>query len=107
MAPDLKTMLRLFVEMGSLDEAHAAASVLVGAGQADHDETALYQQYRPRGVIRAHGRLTEELWQRHLYHPDEDRGLSQMLGDAEPGGRHRAREASRRISGSSARTSAT
>ena len=40
---------------------------------------ALYQQYRPRGVIRAHGRLTEELWQRHLYHPDEDRGLSQML----------------------------
>jgi golgin subfamily B member 1 len=79
MAPDLKTMLRLFVELGSLDEAHAAASVLVGAGQADHDEATLYQQYRPRGVVRAHGRLTEELWQRHLYHPDEDRGLSQML----------------------------
>ena len=32
MAPELKTMLRLFVEMGALDEAHAAASVLVGAG---------------------------------------------------------------------------
>src|SRR6185436_15977034 len=79
MAPDLKTMLRLFVEMGSLDEAHAAASVLVGAGQADHDELTLYQQYRPRGVIRAHGRLTEELWQRHLYHPEEDRGLSQIF----------------------------
>jgi tetratricopeptide (TPR) repeat protein len=84
MAPELKTMLRLFVEIGSLDEAHAAASVLVGAGQADHDETALYQQYRPRGVIRAHGRLTEELWQRHLYHPDEDRGLSQMLATLSP-----------------------
>ena len=84
MAPELKTMLRLFVEMGSLDEAHAAASVLVGAGQADHDETALFQQYRPRGVIRAHGRLTEELWQRHLYHPDEDRGLSQMLAALSP-----------------------
>jgi len=84
MAPDLKTMLRLFVEMGSLDEAHAAASVLVGAGQADHDELTLYQQYRPRGVIRAHGRLTEELWQRHLYHPEEDRGLSQMLATLSP-----------------------
>jgi hypothetical protein len=51
----------------------------VGAGQADHDETTLFQQYRPRGVIRAHGRLTEEMWQRHLYHPEEDRGLSQIL----------------------------
>jgi len=79
MALDLKTMLRLFVEIGQLDDAHAAASVLVGAGQADHDETTLYQQYRPRGVIRAHGRLTEDLWQRLLYHPDEDRGISQML----------------------------
>jgi tetratricopeptide (TPR) repeat protein len=84
MAPDLKTMLRLFVEMGALDDAHAAASVLVGSGQADHDEATLYQQYRPRGVIRAHGRLTEELWQRHLYHPDEDRGLSQILGTLSP-----------------------
>ncbi|HEY7375473.1 MAG TPA: tetratricopeptide repeat protein, partial [Polyangia bacterium] len=84
MAPDLKTMLRLFVENGQLDDAHAAASVLVGAGQADHDETTLYQQYRPRGVVRAHGRLTEELWQRLLYHPDEDRGISQMLAALSP-----------------------
>ena len=84
MAPDLKTMLRLFVEMGALDDAHAAASVLVGSGQADHDEATLYQQYRPRGVIRAHGRLTEELWQRHLYHPEEDRGLSQILATLSP-----------------------
>ena len=84
MAPDLKVMLRLFVELGSLDEAHAAASVLVGSGQADHDETALFQQYRPRGVIRAHGRLNEESWQRLLYHPDEDRGLSQLLATLSP-----------------------
>jgi tetratricopeptide (TPR) repeat protein len=84
MAPELKTMLRLFVELGQLDEAHAAASVLVGVGHADHDETTLYQQYRPRGVIRAHGRLTEELWQRLVYHPDEDRGISQMLATLSP-----------------------
>jgi tetratricopeptide (TPR) repeat protein len=84
MAPELKTMLRLFVELGQLDDAHAAASVLVGAGQADHDETTLYQQYRPRGVIRAHGRLTEDLWQRLLYHPDEDRGITQMLAALSP-----------------------
>jgi len=76
----LKIMLRLYVEMGLLDEAHAVASVLVLTGRADAEERALYEQYRARGVIRAHGRLNEDLWQRLLYHPDEDRGLSQMLG---------------------------
>jgi len=35
-------------------------------------------------VIRAHGRLNEEAWQRLLYHPDEDRGLSQLLATLSP-----------------------
>ena len=84
MAAELKVMLRLFVEMGALDESHAVASVLVLLGRADPDERALYEQYRARGVVRAHGRLSEELWQRLLYHPDEDRGLSQMLATLSP-----------------------
>ena len=84
MAVEMKTMLRLFVEMGALDEAHAVASVLVLMNQADHDEATLYTQYRPRGVIRAHGRLNEELWQRLLYHADEDRLLSQLLATLSP-----------------------
>jgi hypothetical protein len=70
--------------MGQLDEAHAVAAVLVLTGRADADERALYEQYRPRAVIRAHGRLSEDLWQRLLYHPDEDRGLSQMLATLSP-----------------------
>jgi tetratricopeptide (TPR) repeat protein len=84
MAGSLKIMLRLYVEMGALDEAHAVAAVLALAGRADTDERALYEQYRPRGVVRAHGRLTEDLWQRLLYHPDEDKGLSQMLATLSP-----------------------
>jgi tetratricopeptide (TPR) repeat protein len=80
----LKIMLRLYVEMGQLDEAHAVAAVLVLTGRADADERALYEQYRPRAVLRAHGRLSEDLWQRLLYHPDEDRGLSQMLATLSP-----------------------
>jgi tetratricopeptide (TPR) repeat protein len=84
MVPDVKMMLRLFVEQGALDEAHACAAVLALSGKADPDERALYEQYRPRGVVRAHGRLTEELWQRLVYHPDEDRALSQLLATLSP-----------------------
>jgi tetratricopeptide (TPR) repeat protein len=84
MVPNLKVMVRLFVEMGAGDEAHAVASVLALHGKADADERALYDQYRARGVVRAFGRLSEDLWQRLLYHPDEDRMLSQMLATLSP-----------------------
>jgi tetratricopeptide (TPR) repeat protein len=84
MGPELKMLLRLFVEMGTLDEAHGAAAALVLTGQADADERALYQQYRPAGVVRARARLTEEVWQKQIYHPDEDRMLSQILATLAP-----------------------
>ncbi len=84
MVPDLRTLVRLFVELGRLDEAHAAAAALVLIGPADADERALYAQYRPTGVVRAQARLTEEIWQKQIYHPDEDRALSQLLAALAP-----------------------
>ncbi len=84
MAAHLKMMLRLYVETGALDEAHAAAASLVLLGKAEGEERALYDQYRPRGVLRAQGHLTEELWQRLLYHPDQDKLLSHLLGTLSP-----------------------
>jgi tetratricopeptide (TPR) repeat protein len=77
--PDLKTLLRLFVALDWLDEGYAAAAALVQLGQADADERLWYERYRPKGVVRAYGRLTEELWQRLVYHPDQNRPLSQLL----------------------------
>jgi hypothetical protein len=79
MVHDLKTLVRLFVDIGLLEEAYAVAAALVIAGKADNDERQLFQQYRPQGVLRAHGRLNEDLWQRLIYHRDEDRVLSQIF----------------------------
>ena len=84
MEPDLKMLVRLFVEMGTLDQAHGAAAALVLLGKADAEERALYQQYRPNGVVRAHARLTEEVWQKQIYHPEEDWALSQILATLSP-----------------------
>ncbi|HEY4393822.1 MAG TPA: tetratricopeptide repeat protein [Polyangia bacterium] len=84
MVPDLKALVRLCIELGRLDEAHGAAAALVVIGPADADERALFAQYRPTGVVRAHARLTEEVWQKQIYHPDEDRGLSQILATLAP-----------------------
>jgi len=84
MEPDLRMLVRLFVEMGTLDQAHGAAAALVLLGKADAEERALYEQYRPKGVVRAHARLTEEVWQKQIYHPEEDWALSQILATVSP-----------------------
>ena len=84
MEPDLRMLVRLFVEMGMLDQAHGAAAALVLIGKADAEERALYQQYRPNGVVRAQARLTEEVWQKQIYHPEEDWALSQILATLSP-----------------------
>jgi hypothetical protein len=81
MEPDLKALVRLFVETGALDDAHAAAAALVVAGRADPEERALYHQYRPSGagLIQTARAMTEAAWQAHLLHPDQDRLVSQLL----------------------------
>ena len=86
MEPDLKALFRLCVEIGALDDAHAAAAGLLVAGRADPQERSLYHQYRPSGAapIRAARAMTEAAWQAHLLHPDQDRLLSQILAVAGP-----------------------
>jgi tetratricopeptide (TPR) repeat protein len=84
MAMHVKLLLRLFVELGELDHAFCAAQSLVLLGRADADERALYSQYRPPMPLRAQSRLTEELWARSLYHPEQDRLLSQILATVSP-----------------------
>jgi tetratricopeptide (TPR) repeat protein len=84
MEPDLKALVRLWVEKGALDQAHAAAGALVVAGRADAEEKALYHQYRPQLPVRASHTLAETGWQAHLLHPDEDRLLGQILAVVAP-----------------------
>jgi tetratricopeptide (TPR) repeat protein len=85
MVPHLKLLLRLFVELTQFDEAWCVSQVLVLLARADADERQLYEQYRPKGIVRARSRLTEELWQKNLYHPDEDRRASQILATVAQG----------------------
>ncbi|HVV16925.1 MAG TPA: hypothetical protein VHH90_06950 [Polyangia bacterium] len=82
--PEVRLLVRLFVETGALDDAHAAAGALVIAGRADPQERALYEQYRPRQPLRAPGQLSEVTWQTHLRHPDQEPMLSLLLAAVAP-----------------------
>ena len=79
MAVYMKTLRRLFMEMRQYDRAWCVSSALVFLRKADAEEQQFFEQYRPKGFVRAKARLTEELWQKNIYHPDEDRYISRDL----------------------------
>jgi tetratricopeptide (TPR) repeat protein len=75
-----KTLSRLYVETNQLDKAYCVAAALVVLGHASEEEKARYQALRPKTLTPAKRRLTEELWQKAILHPREDRALNGVFG---------------------------
>lgn len=81
MVPHMKTLHRLYMEMRQYDKAWCVAGALVSLRRADPQEQQFCEQYRAKGFVRARARLTEELWQKNIYHPEEDRFISNIFGN--------------------------
>jgi tetratricopeptide (TPR) repeat protein len=79
MVPILKTLRHLFTDMGKYDQVWCTASVLAYLRQADAEELRFHEQYKVKTLSRVKARLNEELWQKHIYHSDEDRYISLIL----------------------------
>jgi tetratricopeptide (TPR) repeat protein len=79
MARHMKTLRHLFMEMQLYDRAWCVTAALAFLRKADPEEQQFFEQYRPKGFVRARARLTEELWQKNIYHPEEDRFVSHIL----------------------------
>jgi tetratricopeptide (TPR) repeat protein len=79
MATHMKTLRKLFMEMRQYDRAWCVTSALAFLRKADPEEQQFHDQYKPKGFARARARLTEELWQKNIYHPDEDRYISHVF----------------------------
>jgi tetratricopeptide (TPR) repeat protein len=82
-APDrvevYKALSKLYLEEGEVDKAWCLAQALVFLGAASDSERALYTKYRPATFIPATRRLTEELWQKSVIHPREDRHVGAIF----------------------------
>jgi hypothetical protein len=81
MVPILKTLRHLFAEMGKYDQVWCTASVLAYLRQADAEELRFHEQYKLKTLSRVKARLNEELWQKYIYHTDEDRYISLILAN--------------------------
>jgi tetratricopeptide (TPR) repeat protein len=82
-APDrvevYKALSNLYREESELDKAWCLAQALVFLGAASDGERSLYLRYRPAQFIPATRRLTEELWQKAIIHPAEDRHIGAIF----------------------------
>ena len=82
-APDraelYKALASLYRAEHELDKAFCVAQALVFLGAASDEEKLLYQRLRPSQFTPAPRRLTEELWQKAIIHPKEDRHVGAIF----------------------------
>jgi golgin subfamily B member 1 len=82
-APDrvelYKALASLYRAEHELDKAWCVAQALVFLGSASDEERMLYEKFRPQQFTPAPRRLTEELWQKAIIHPREDRHVGAIF----------------------------
>ncbi len=74
-----RALYRLYSKKQSMDEAWCAAGALVFMQQATAEERAFYEQHRVKGMPQVRGRLTNEVWAKHLIHSEENVYISKMF----------------------------
>lgn len=74
-----KALSNLYRDEHELDKAWCVAQALVFLGAASDQERALYERFRARTFQPASRRLTEELWQKSIIHPREDRHVGAIF----------------------------
>ena len=78
MAVYMKTLRGLFMAMQQYDRAWCVGAAMTFLRKADAEEQQFFEQYKPKGFVRAKARLTEDLW-KNIYHADEDRVVSHIF----------------------------
>ncbi|MCS6914793.1 MAG: tetratricopeptide repeat protein [Myxococcales bacterium] len=74
-----KALQKIYMNSRQYDRAWCMCAALVYLQRADADETQFFEQYKPKGLVRAKARLTDEMWNKYVYHPDEDRFIGNIF----------------------------
>jgi hypothetical protein len=73
-------LFRIYSRSGQTDKAYCVASTLVFLKKANDEQAALCNRYKPEQFVMARQRLSEETMRKHVFHPDQDRYLTAILG---------------------------
>ncbi|MGE5183647.1 MAG: tetratricopeptide repeat protein, partial [Acidobacteriota bacterium] len=71
-------LARIYAQTRQHDKQWCVCSALAFLNQADRDELAFYEHYKPRGLVKARHAMTADSWAR-LAHRDENRYISAIF----------------------------
>jgi hypothetical protein len=74
-----KALRKIYMDTHQYDKTWCVCNTLAFLKKADPDDMQFYEQYKPRGFVKAKQRMTEDIWRR-VNHPDENRYISAILG---------------------------
>ncbi len=67
-----RSIYTIYLQQQAYDEAWCVASVLAFAGRANEEEQRFFEDWRPQDIPQVAGALDASVWQKHLFHKDED-----------------------------------
>jgi tetratricopeptide (TPR) repeat protein len=74
-----KALRRIYMDTHQYDKAWCVCNTLAFLKQADPEEMQFYEQYKPRGFVKAkQAPMNGEVW-RNILHPDENRYISAIF----------------------------
>lgn len=73
-----KALRRIYMSMHQYDKAWCVCSALTYLHRADEEESQFFEQYQSKGLMHTKVKLTDDMWRRYVYHPDQDRFVSSI-----------------------------
>ncbi|MBL0214683.1 MAG: tetratricopeptide repeat protein [Myxococcales bacterium] len=74
-----KALRRIYMDAHQYDKTWCVCNTLAFLKKADPDELQFYEQYKPRGLVKAKNVMSGDTWAK-LIHPDENRYISAIFG---------------------------
>ena len=84
MIRQLKALQRIYAEAGLYDRAYCACAALTVMQAGDPESVAFYEAIAAQDLPVPRAALSEEIWQKVLYHPGEERRLSLLFSCVAP-----------------------
>ena len=73
-----KALRKIYMDSHQYDKTWCVCNTLAFLKKADPDELQFYEQYKPRGLVKAKNMMSNETWGK-LVHPDENRYISAIF----------------------------
>ncbi|MBI2393790.1 MAG: tetratricopeptide repeat protein, partial [Deltaproteobacteria bacterium] len=82
-----QALYKLYMKAGLFDRAWCIASALHFLKKADGEQTAFFEERRPKGMLAFRARLDNEQWVLNIFHPDQDKILGKIFEMITPAAR--------------------